>query len=53
MTTRQTTVLVQTKLKLAEKYARLAARTKSQPKRATFSHRAVWYRHQAEELSRK
>ena len=23
------------------------------PKRATFSHRAVWYRRQAEELSRK
>ena len=43
--------LVQTKLKLAAKYRRLATITKSKPKRSTFNHHAERYRRQAEELS--
>ena len=52
MTTERTAALIQAKLKLAEKYARLDRGTKSQPKQAKFRHRARKYRHQAEELSR-
>ena len=52
MTTERIAALIQTKLNLAEKYARLGAKAKSQPNRAKFRHRAKRYRHQAEELSR-
>ena len=45
--------LVQTKLKLAAKYRRLATIAKSKPKRSTFNHQAERYRRQAQELSGK
>ena len=53
MTTERIAVLIQTKLKLPEKYARLGAKAKSQPNRVKFRHNAKRYRHQAVELSRK
>ena len=53
MTTERIAALIQTKLKLAEKYARLGAKAKSQPNRVKFRHNAKRYRRQAVELSRR
>ena len=53
MTTERIAALIQTKLKLAEKYARLGAKAKSQPNRVKFRRDAKRYRRQAVELSRK
>ena len=41
------------KLRLAEKYERLARTAKSKTKRKTFNHKAEGYRFQAAQLSRK
>lgn len=53
MTTEQKTNLIQTKLKLAAKYQRLAKIAKSKPKRVSFSHQSERYRRLAQELSKK
>lgn len=44
--------LIQVKTALAEKYERLAAQTKSTPKRKSFTNRAVKYRRQVTQLQR-
>lgn len=49
----ETKNLVDVKRALAEKYARLAQKTKSRPKRKTLANRAERYRRQADEVARR
>lgn len=44
--------LIQVKLALSEKYNRLAAQAKSEPKKKAFGHRAEKFRRQAAELAK-
>lgn len=48
----RTALLIQTKLKLAEKYTMLGMKANSKPNRVRFRHHAKRFRRQAEELSR-